>query len=101
MSKTAMGAGTTEEHRASLQIRNRLGLHARAAAMLVQTANRFEAEVTVGKDGQVVNGRSIMGVMMLAAEQGSHIDVATSGPDAAAALQAIRELVEARFNEAE
>jgi len=69
--------------------------------MLVQTANRFEAEVTVAKDGQVVNGRSIMGVMMLAAEQGSHIDVATSGPDAAAALQAIRELVEARFNEAE
>jgi len=101
MPKTAMGAGTTEEHRASLQIRNRLGLHARAAAMLVQTANRFEAEVTVAKDGQVVNGRSIMGVMMLAAEQGSHIDVATSGPDAAAALQAIRELVEARFNEAE
>ena len=69
--------------------------------MLVQTANRFDAEVTVAKDGQVVNGRSIMGVMMLAAEQGSHIDVATSGPDAAAALQAIRELVEARFNEAE
>jgi len=101
MPKTAMGAGTTEEHRASLQIRNRLGLHARAAAMLVQTANRFDAEVTVAKDGQVVNGRSIMGVMMLAAEQGSHIDVATSGPDAAAALQAIRELVEARFNEAE
>ena len=96
-----MGAGTTEEHRASLQIRNRLGLHARAAAMLVQTANRFEAEVTVAKDGQVVNGRSIMGVMMLAAEQGSHIDVATSGPDAAAALQAILELVEARFNGAE
>jgi phosphocarrier protein HPr len=96
-----MGAGTTEEHRASLQIRNRLGLHARAAAMLVQTANRFDAEVTVAKDGQVVNGRSIMGVMMLAAEQGSHIDVATSGPDAAAAMQAIRDLVEARFNEAE
>ena len=69
--------------------------------MLVQTANRFDADVTVAKDGQVVNGRSIMGVMMLAAEQGSHIDVATSGPDAAAALQAIRELVEARFNEAE
>jgi phosphocarrier protein HPr len=96
-----MGAGTTEEHRATLQIRNRLGLHARAAAMLVQTANRFDAEVTVAKDGQVVNGRSIMGVMMLAAEQGSHIDVATNGRDAGAALQAIRELVEARFNEAE
>jgi phosphocarrier protein HPr len=96
-----MGGGTTEEHRASLQIRNRLGLHARAAAMLVQTANRFDAEVKVAKDGQVVNGRSIMGVMMLAAEQGSHIDVATSGPEAAAALHAIRKLVEAGFNEAE
>ena len=96
-----MGAGNTDAHRASLQIRNRLGLHARAAAMLVQTANRFDAEVTVAKDGQVVTGRSIMGVMMLAAEQGSSIDVATTGPQAAEALQAIRELVEARFNEAE
>ena len=94
-----MGAGTTEEHRASVQIRNKLGLHARAAAMLVQTANRFDAEVTVAKDGQVVNGRSIMGVMMLAAEQGSEIAVSTTGPQAAEALQAIRELVEAGFNE--
>jgi phosphocarrier protein HPr len=94
-----MGAATTDEHRASLEIRNRLGLHARAAALLVQTASRFNAEVTVAKDGQVVNGRSIMGVMMLAAEQGSRIDVATSGPDAAEALAAIRTLVDARFNE--
>ncbi len=96
-----MGAATTDEHRASLEIRNRLGLHARAAALLVQTASRFNAEVTIAKDGQVVNGRSIMGVMMLAAEQGSSIDVATSGPEAAPALAAIRELVEARFNEPE
>jgi phosphocarrier protein HPr len=96
-----MGADTTEEHRATLQIRNRLGLHARAAAMLVQTANQFESEVTVAKDGQTVNGRSIMGVMMLAAEQGSHIDVTTRGRDAAKALDAIRALVEARFNEPE
>ena len=93
-----MGAGTTEEHRASLQIRNRLGLHARAAAMLVQTANRFEAEVTVAKDGQVVNGRSIMGIMMLAAEQGSSIEVTTSGPQAQESLAAITALVEAGFN---
>ena len=94
-----MGAGTTEEHSASLQIRNKLGLHARAAAMLVQTANRFDAEVTVAKDGQVVNGRSIMGVMMLAAEQGSEIAVTTTGRQAAEALEAIRELVDAGFNE--
>ena len=96
-----MGAATTDEHRASLGIRNRLGLHARAAALLVQTASRFDAEVTIAKDGQVVNGRSIMGVMMLAAEQGSRIDVATSGPQAAEALAAIRELVAACFNEPE
>jgi len=65
----------------------------------VQTANRFEAEVAIAKDGQSVNGRSIMGIMMLAAEQGSTIDVTTSGPQAAEALEAIRELVEAGFHE--
>jgi len=100
MPKTPMGA-ETDEHRASLEIRNRLGLHARAAAMLVQTASEFDAEVTVAKDGQVVNGRSIMGVMMLAAEQGSRIEVTTRGRQAAEALQAIRELVEGRFKEPE
>lgn len=86
---------------ASLEIRNKLGLHARAAALLVQTAGRFDADVTIAKDGQVVNGRSIMGVMMLAAEQGSRIDVTATGPQAAEALQAIRELVDARFHERE
>ena len=89
------------EHHATLEIKNRLGLHARAAVLLVQTASRFEAEVTVSKDGQSVNGRSIMGIMMLAAEQGSSIDVTTSGPQAEEALEAIRELVDARFNEGE
>jgi len=96
-----MGAATTDEQRASLEIKNRLGLHARAAALLVQTASRFNAEVTIAKDGQVVNGRSIMGVMTLAAEQGSSIEVAASGPEAVQALAAIRELVDARFNEPE
>ncbi|HJQ74818.1 MAG TPA: HPr family phosphocarrier protein [Gaiellaceae bacterium] len=84
-----------------MEIRNRLGLHARAAVLLVKTTERFDAEVTIAKDGQIVNGRSIMGVMMLAAEQGSHIEVATRGPDAAEALEAIRALVEARFDEPE
>jgi len=92
------GPPTSEQH-ASLEIKNRLGLHARAAVLLVQTANRFEAEVAIAKDGQSVNGRSIMGIMMLAAEQGSTIDVTTSGPQAAEALEAIRELVEAGFHE--
>jgi phosphocarrier protein len=90
-----------EEQRALLEIKNRLGLHARAAAQFVQTASKFDAEVTVAKDDQVVNGRSIMGVMMLAAEQGSHIEVVATGPQAAEALQALAALLEARFNEAE
>jgi phosphocarrier protein HPr len=89
------------EHHATLEIKNRLGLHARAAVLLVQTANQFEAEVTVSKDGQSVNGRSIMGIMTLAAEQGSSIDVTTAGPQAEEALEAIRGLVDARFHEAE
>jgi phosphocarrier protein HPr len=94
-----MGTESPPDHCASLEIKNRLGLHARAAKLLVDTANRFTADITLAKDGQVVNGRSIMGVMMLAAEQGSHIEVATRGPDAAEALEAIRELVAARFHE--
>lgn len=96
-----MNEEQSAEQRASLEIRNKLGLHARAARLLVETLGRFEAEVTVAKDGQVVNGRSIMGVMMLAAEQGSHIDVAASGPQAREALDAVRALVDARFNEPE
>ena len=93
-------SAVADEQRALLQIKNRLGLHARAAAQFVQTAQKFDAEVTVSKDDQVVNGRSIMGIMMLAAEQGSHIEVVATGPQAAEALQAIAELLEARFNEA-
>ena len=89
-----------DEHHATLEMEPP-GLHARAAVLLVQTANQFEAEVTVSKDGQSVNGRSIMGIMMLAAEQGSSIDVTTVGPQAEQALEAIRGLVDARFNEAE
>jgi len=96
-----MGGESTEEHRASLEIRNKLGLHLRAARMLVDTADQFDAEVTVAKDGQVVNGTSIMGVMMLAAEQGSRIEVVTRGRQAAEALEAISALVSAGFHEKE
>jgi len=87
--------------RATLEIVNRLGLHARAAVLFVQAASKYEATVTVTKDGQSVDGRSIMGVMMLAAEQGSHIDVETAGPQAREALDAIATLVASRFNEGE
>ena len=89
------------EQRATLEIRNKLGLHARAAKLLVETAIRFDAEISIAKDDQTVNGRSIMGIMMLAAEQGSRIEVTTSGPEAAEALAAIRALVDARFQEPE
>lgn len=86
------------EARATLVIRNAAGLHLRAAARLVGTADKFDAEVSIAKDGQVVNGRSIMGVMMLAAEQGSSIEVTTTGPQAEESLQAIRAIVEAGFD---
>jgi phosphocarrier protein len=80
-------------------IRNRLGLHARAAALLVKTANRFSAEVTLEKDGVEVNGKSIMGVLMLAASKGSKIIVRTEGDGAQAALQVIGKLIEDKFGE--
>ncbi len=83
----------------NLEIKNRLGLHARAAAQLVQTASQFDAEITVAKDDQVVNGKSIIGLMMLAAAQGTSIEVSTSGPQALEAMQAIEQLVDAKFNE--
>lgn len=96
------GAPVSEEIcTATLEIVNRLGLHARAAVLLVQEAKRFDAEVTVSKDGQTVNGLSIMGIMMLAAEKGSTIDVETKGPQARAAIDAISALVASRFNEPE
>lgn len=80
-------------------IRNRLGLHARAAAQLVQTANRFRAEVKVEKDGLEVNGKSIMGILMLAAPQGSRISVAVTGEDAEQAMTAIGNLIDDGFGE--
>ena len=86
------------EARATLTIRNAAGLHLRAAASLVKTADQFDAEVAITKDGQVVNGRSIMGVMMLAAEQGSSNEVTTAGPQAEESHAAISALVEAGFN---
>lgn len=76
---------------------NSLGLHARPAAQMVRTASAFAAEIELAKDGMAVNGKSIMGVMMLAAEEGSTIKVRADGPDEASALAAITELVEGKF----
>ena len=80
-------------------IRNRLGLHARAAALLVKTANRFGSEITIEKDGLEVNGKSIMGILMLAASRGSKITVKARGEDAPEALQALGRLIEHKFGE--
>jgi len=80
-----------------LLIRNQLGLHARACALFVKTASRFKAEVMVSRDGLEVNGKSIMGVMMLAAEEGSTILVKAVGADEGDALIALQELVDGKF----
>jgi phosphocarrier protein len=78
---------------------NRLGLHARAAAQLVQTANRFRSEVLVEKEGLEVNGKSIMGILMLAAPQGCRISVGVDGEDAQQAMDAIGKLINDGFGE--
>jgi phosphocarrier protein len=87
--------------RASFVIQNRLGLHARAAAMFVQTVATLDAEVFVTKDDETVNGKSIMGLMMLAAGMGSTIDVEVRGREADRALAAIETLIADKFREAE
>ena len=80
-----------------LLIRNQLGLHARACALFVKTAGRFQSQVLVSRDDLEVNGKSIMGVMMLAAEEGSTIKVRAEGPDEQAAVAALAELVNGKF----
>ncbi len=84
---------------ATAKIINKRGLHARASAKLVEAAARFKSQITVTKDGQSVDARSIMGLMMLAASLGCEIGIAAEGPDADDALVAILALVEAKFGE--
>ena len=82
-----------------IPIINRLGLHARPAAMFVRIASRYRSEVWVAKEGEEVNGKSIMGLMMLAAGQGSTLRIRCEGPDAEKAMEELEELISARFNE--
>jgi phosphocarrier protein len=82
-----------------VDIVNRLGLHARAAAKFVQQASRYECEVSVVRDGKGINGKSILGVMMLAASQGATIEISTEGPEADEALAALVALVSDGFGE--
>ncbi len=84
-----------------VMIQNRLGLHARASAQFVRTAGRFQAEITVEVGSQRVNGKSIMGLLLLAAAQGTTLTLRAAGPDAEAALQSLADLVRARFGEPE
>lgn len=91
---TPAGAITVE-----LPIINKRGLHARASAKFVQMVERFQAEVTVTRNGESVGGTSIMGLMMLSAGPGTTINVSATGPEAAAAIAALTELVGSKFGE--
>lgn len=84
---------------ATARITNKRGLHARASAKLVEAAARFKSHITVSKDDQCVDARSIMGLMMLAAYLGSKVEISAAGEDAQAALTAILALIEAKFGE--
>jgi len=78
---------------------NKLGIHARPAALFVKVAGKFDSNIEVEKDGEIINGKSIMGLMMLAAAQGSKLRIAADGRDAEAALKALEELFQQKFNE--
>jgi len=78
---------------------NKLGLHARASAKLVSLASEFESEITLKRNGQAVNAKSIMGLMMLAAAKGAELELCTEGSDEQRALEALLELIHNRFGE--
>ena len=82
-----------------VEIVNRLGLHARAAAKLVHLAGRFRSDVKLLKDGETVDGKSILGLLMLAAAQGEQLRLRTDGPDEAEAMTALADLIARRFEE--
>ncbi|MCC6202659.1 MAG: HPr family phosphocarrier protein [Gammaproteobacteria bacterium] len=85
----------------TIGIINKLGLHARAAAKLVQTSAGFTSEITVARDGKQVNAKSIMGVMMLAAARGSAVTIRADGPDEENAIIALTDLINGKFGEPE
>jgi phosphocarrier protein HPr len=93
--RKAPGKAITKE----LVVMNKLGIHARPAALFVKTANQFAADIYVEKDGETVNGKSIMGLMMLAAGPGSRLRVKAEGDDAIRALGELEGLVERKFDE--
>jgi phosphocarrier protein HPr len=90
-----------EEHKRVLTIKNKLGMHARAASLFVQTANKYESDITITKGDQEVNAKSIMGILILAAACGSEVTIKARGVDANDALDSIEALIERRFDEEE
>jgi phosphocarrier protein len=92
-------AAAAQKMEKELTVVNRLGLHARPAAMFVRIASRHRAEIWVAKEGEEVNGKSIMGLMMLAAGQGSKLRIRCDGPDADKAMEELEQLIKAGFNE--
>jgi phosphocarrier protein len=92
-------AQTPSAARRTVEICNQKGLHARAAARFVKTAAQFEADIWVRKNGTAVSGRSIMGLMMLAAASGALIEISATGRDAATAVETLARLIECKFDE--
>src|SRR3954463_15361528 len=96
---SASRKGHEKEVTRDLVVSNKLGVHARPAAMFVKIANKFDSEIFVEKDGETINGKSIMGLMMLAAGPGSKLHVTATGPDAPQALNELEALVKRKFDE--
>ncbi len=100
MSDSGSDGGNAENpNQVTLEIVNELGLHARAATKFVQLAAKFNCDIDIEKDDQTVNGKSIMGILMLVAAKGTSITLRTRGPQAAECLAALAELVRSRFGE--
>jgi phosphocarrier protein len=99
LNRKSTGTGPGQKLEKEVTIINRLGLHARPAAMFVRIASRYRSDIWVEKEGEQINGKSIMGLMMLAAGQGSKLTIRCEGPDAERAMQEIEELISKRFNE--
>ena len=99
MSSTSENQSNFPKVEKTLIVQNQLGLHARAAAELVKVTSEFRSEVTLNKDGLQVNGKSIMGIMMLAASKGSKIKVTVEGPDAEECMEAVEKIFSEKFGE--
>jgi len=99
LNRKSGGAASGDKIEKEITIVNRLGMHARPAAMFVRIASRFRCEVWVEKENEQINGKSIMGLMMLAAGQGSKLTIRCEGPDADKAIEELEQLIAGKFNE--